>query len=232
MKLQLRQKSKREQALDAFASVAKTWSEWHLGKKVTTTAAKGAKQAAKVKGSGNATKLKIAGAVAVVGGLGAAVAKKLKGGQAEPLYTPPGPAPDMESPPPSPIVVEDLTEDPSAGDTRPVPPTPEPAITASIEPPPAPDYVPDTPVVVEDLADEPPAAAPAAPAEYVADIPVVVDDLAGEAPAEPEDLVSDPAPEPADDDEPVTPADPDAETPPDPGLDSAGDDGIDEIRRR
>jgi len=72
MKLQLRQKSKREQTLDAFASVAKTWSEWHLGKKVSTTAAKGAKQAAKVKGSGKATKLKIAGAVAVVGAAGAA----------------------------------------------------------------------------------------------------------------------------------------------------------------
>ena len=139
MNLPTRQNKKRDQALDAFASLAKTWSEWRLGEKATKTVAKGTKKASKgaakarkkaaegdratptpraspsaVKG----TPLKIAGAVALVGGVGAAVAKKLKGGgTAEPLYTPPpAPAPmpppaDMKDVPPAPktaVVVGDL----------------------------------------------------------------------------------------------------------------------------
>jgi hypothetical protein len=119
--MKLRQKNKRKQALDAFASVAKTWSEWHLGKKVSKTAAKGASKAAKIKpqGDGKGKRLRIAGVAALLAGVGAAVTKKLKGGKAEPLYTPPGPAPDMPSPPPSPVVVEDLTPDSPA---EPAPP--------------------------------------------------------------------------------------------------------------
>ena len=112
--MKLRQKSKRDQALDAVASIAKTWSEWRLGEKVTKTAAKGAKKAtkaAKKKSSSDTAKrkpLKVAGVIALVGGIGAVIAKKVTGGKAEPLYTPPGPAPDMAEPPPSPVVVENL----------------------------------------------------------------------------------------------------------------------------
>lgn len=148
--MKLRQKSKRDQTLDAIASVAKTWSEWRLGKRATTTVAKGAKKASKLKDSGNATRLKIAGAVALVGGIGAAVAKKVMGrGQAEPLGDPPGPAPDMASPPPSPVVVEDR-----AGDTpaQPETGTGEHPSTDVEELP-----TPKTPIVVEDLTDEAPA---------------------------------------------------------------------------
>ncbi|MEA2224027.1 MAG: hypothetical protein QOH83_2403 [Solirubrobacteraceae bacterium] len=147
--MKLRQKNKRDQALDAVASVAKTWSEWHLGKRATTTVAKGAKKASKVKDSGKATRLKIAGAVALVGGLGAAVAKKVMGGgQAEPLGEPPGPAPDMPTPPPSPVVVEDRADDTAA---KPETGTGEHPSTDVEELPP-----PKTPIVVEDLTDAAP----------------------------------------------------------------------------
>lgn len=110
MNLPMRQDKKRNQALDAFASVAKTWSEWRLGERATKTVAKGTKKASKStakarKRAAKAAKkadastvsramkgrpLKIAGAVALAGGVGAAIAKKLKGpGTAEPLHTTP-----------------------------------------------------------------------------------------------------------------------------------------------
>jgi hypothetical protein len=148
--MKLRQKNKRDQALDAVASVAKTWSEWQLGKRATKTVAKGAKKAAKVKDSGKATRLKIAGAVALAGGIGAAVAKKVMGGgQAEPLGDPPAPAADMDSPPPSPVVVEDLGDD--------APAQPETGTgehpSSDVEALPAPA----TPIVVEDLTGDAPA---------------------------------------------------------------------------
>jgi hypothetical protein len=166
--MKLRQKSKRDQALDAFASIAKTWSEWRLGEKVSTTASKASKKTSKsaAKASKKAKKqaakaavpvaakrtpVKIVGIVALVGGVGAAVAKKLSGGKAEPLYTPPDPAPDMPPPPPSPVAVEDLAKDSPAGEqSTPVPPTEEPALTAPKEPPPRDP----SPVVVEDLVSD------------------------------------------------------------------------------
>lgn len=110
MRLPMRQDKKRNQALDAFASVAKTWSEWRLGERATKSVAKGTKKASKSaakarKRAAKAAKksdastaakavrgrpLRIAGLVALVGGVGAAIAKKLKGaGTAEPLHTPP-----------------------------------------------------------------------------------------------------------------------------------------------
>jgi hypothetical protein len=146
--MKLRQKNKRDQALDAVASIAKTWSEWHLGKRATTTVAKGAKKASKVKESGNATRLKIAGGVALVGGIGAAIAKRVMGGgQAEPLGEPPGPAPDM-TPPPPPVVVEDRADE--------TPAVPETGTgehpSSDVEELPTPK----TPIVVEDLTDEAP----------------------------------------------------------------------------
>jgi hypothetical protein len=163
--MKLRQKSKRDQALDAVASIAKTWSEWRLGDKVSKTASQASKKASKkaAKASKKAKKqaakasvpavaktkpVKIAGVIALVGGIGAAVAKKVVGGKAEPLYTPPGPAPDMASPPPSPVAVEDLAKDaPTDGGTE-VPSTEEPARTASPEVPPRDP----SPIVLEDLA--------------------------------------------------------------------------------
>jgi len=208
--MKLRQKSKRDQALDAVASIAKTWSEWRLGDKVSKTASHASKKASK-KASKNAAKaskkakkqaakasvpalaktkpVKIVGVVALVGGIGAAVAKKLAGGKAEPLYTPPGPAPDVASPPPSPVAVEDLAKDepPTTGGTK-VPSTTEPALTASTEVPPRDP----SPVVVEDLAsgaqvgDEPGADAEPPDAE-----PPDAEDAAGDPPSD--DLVSEAA---------------------------------------
>lgn len=202
--MKLRQKSKRDQTLDAVASMAKTWSEWRLGEKVTKTAAKGAKKATKTaqsakkkKSSSDTAKrkpLKVAGAIALIGAIGAAVAKKITGGKAEPLYTPPGPAADMAEPPPSPVAVEDLTQDSPNAATTPAEPAVEPADSGPTETPPRDPSA----VVVDDVDADAPAEgttdagggggeAPAAPLEG--------DSTADVAP-EPEDLISDTASEP------------------------------------
>ncbi len=179
--MKLRQKSKRDQALDAAASVAKTWSEWRLGDKVAKTASKATKTtgraARKAKRATSSSRgpgrLKIAGAVALLGAIGAAVAKKLSGGKAEPLYTPPGPAPDMAPPPTSPVAVGDLADGTPPSDLPTPPATVEPAHTASTE---IPEQDP-TPVVLEDLVGDEPAAA-AADAEADATPPAADEPLA------------------------------------------------------
>ena len=185
--MKLRQKSKRDQALDAVASIAKTWSEWRLGEKVSKTAAKGAdkasktaRKAAKKKASGGTKKrrfVKLAGATALVGGIGATIAKKLTGGKAEPLYTPPGATADMPDVPPTPVAVDDLAEGSAPPASTPV----EPAATASSELPPREP----TQVVVEDLSS-------GSPVEPDAGEPPAAP-LGGSSagvPPEPEDLVS------------------------------------------
>jgi hypothetical protein len=194
--MKLRQKSKRDQTLDAVASVAKTWSEWRLGEKVAKTATKAAKKTGKTSkkakqagvSASKRTPVKIAGVVALLGGIGAAVAKKLSGGKAEPLYTPPGPAADMAAPPPSPVAVGDLAQDAPPPATASVPPTAEPAVTASTEvPEPEP-----TAIVIEDLAaDEPVETEETPPADEAAG----TDDA-----PDPDDLVSDTASVAASDD--------------------------------
>ena len=156
--MKLRQKSKRDQALDAVASIAKTWSEWRLGEKVTKTAAKGAKkatktaQAAKKKQSSSGTTkrkpLKVAAVLALVGGIGAAVAKKITGGKAEPLYTPPRPAPDMAEPPPSPVAVEDLAGAPPDAGAADVPAAPLEGDSSA-------DVAPEPEDLISDTASEP-----------------------------------------------------------------------------
>ncbi|MBA3746924.1 MAG: hypothetical protein H0W96_05450, partial [Solirubrobacterales bacterium] len=115
MKLRKRQKRKTAQALDALAGVTKIWTEAEVAKKAGKGAAKAAKQAAKVKAvktvvpspskkkGSLAKKLRIAGLAAVLGGAAAAIAKKLKGGGPEPIYTPPAPGepvapPDVDAP--------------------------------------------------------------------------------------------------------------------------------------
>lgn len=141
----MRQNKKRNQALDAFASVAKTWSEWRLGERAAQSVATGTKKASKaaakarkragksdsgVKAALKSTPVKIAGAAAVVGGVGAAIAKKLKGGgTAEPLYTPPpAPAPmkppadlkDVPATPDTPVELGDLSSSPGTEQAEPV----------------------------------------------------------------------------------------------------------------
>ena len=140
MNLPMRQDKKRNQALDAFASLAKTWSEWRLGERAVQSVASGTKKASKaaakarkrarksdssgIKGALRSTPVRIAGAAALVGGVGAAVAKKLKGGgTAEPLYTPPAPSTG--------IVVGDLDASDSAVASS------EKAVAAASQPPPS-----------------------------------------------------------------------------------------------
>jgi len=202
--MKLRQKSKRDQALDAVASIAKTWSEWRLGEKVSQTASKGAKKAsksaskaakkaAKSGSSGGGRKrrpLKIAGMIALLGGIGAAAAKKLTGGKAEPLYTPPAPSPETA---PSPAVAEGLTQPPAVN--VPVAPSPQPAGSAPAEATPTGPG----PVGVEDIAADVAAAAGASESREAQEAGVVPGPQEAspsqELAPEPENLISDPAPE-------------------------------------
>lgn len=200
--MKLRQKSKRDQALDAVASMAKTWSEWRLGEKVSKTAAKGAKKAGTVARSAKKSRassgggkkrslVKVAGALALLGGVGAAIAKKLSGGKAEPLYTPPAPAADPGAPVASPVVSEGLTQPPTVNE--PIAPSPGPAGPASSETTSGP-----RPVSIEDVAGNVAAAEGAAETTLGAEDPGVVPASQQAAPSqehapEPEDLISDKA---------------------------------------
>ena len=197
--MKLRQKSKRDQALDAVASMAKTWSEWRLGEKVSKTAAKGAKKAGTVAKSAKKSRpssgggkkrspVKVAGAIALLGGVGAAVAKKLSGGKAEPLYTPPAPAAD----PAPPVVSEGLTQPPTVNE--PIAPSPGsagPAAGETTTPGPR-------PVSIDDVATNVAAAEGATETTLGAEDPGVVPASQQAAPSqehapEPEDLISDKA---------------------------------------
>lgn len=95
MKLRRRPKPKKAQALDVVASAVKGVSEMHLAKRTGQTVAEGATKAKRLKGIVKSTPARILGAVALVGGAGAVIAKKLKGGDPEPIYTPPAPAEPM-----------------------------------------------------------------------------------------------------------------------------------------
>lgn len=154
MKMGRRPPRKKDQALDVVASAAQTWSKWHLGKRAGEGVAKGAKKAAALK-PGKPSPLKrlvtgtparIAGAVALVGGLGAVLARKLKRGGDEPSYTPPAPHEPAAPPPPPPNPT-------AAAITHDAPPPP--SLSAAPEPPaspPPPMPKPETSVSVEDLA--------------------------------------------------------------------------------
>jgi hypothetical protein len=114
MKLRKRQKRKTAQALDALAGVTKIWSEWQIGKKAGKGVAKVKKASvpSRVKKVLRCKPVRLAGVGAVVAGTGAAIAKKLKGGEPEPIYTPPPPGepvapPDV--PPPLAIAPEPAT---------------------------------------------------------------------------------------------------------------------------
>jgi len=102
MKLRRRRQGKKAQALDVFATVVKSLAELHLAqragkrvgkgaKSVSKGASKGVKKASRAKCLLKSTTVRIAGGAAVVGGAGALLAKKLKGGDPEPIYTPPAP---------------------------------------------------------------------------------------------------------------------------------------------
>jgi len=108
MQLGRRPKRKQDQALDVVASAAQTWSKWQLGKRAGKGMRKGATKAAQLrsgkpsglKGAVTGTPGRIAGVVALVGGLGAIVARKLKGGGSAEPYAPP-PVYDTAAGPPA-----------------------------------------------------------------------------------------------------------------------------------
>ena len=208
--MKLRQRSKRDQALDAVASIAKTWSEWRLGERVSQTAAKGAKKASRsasrasrkaskstaksASGGGRRKRVKVAAAIAVVGGIGAVVAKKLTGGKAEPLYTPPAPAGDTATPTVAPVTpgLEDVAQSPTVNVPVTPPAEPPPGSPADVPPPDA-----GAPVAGATAGDVPAAAhsreeaGPEEPATASA---------GSDATPEPEDLVAESASDPEGDD--------------------------------
>jgi ubiquinol-cytochrome c reductase cytochrome c1 subunit len=190
MKLRKRQKGKTATALDTLAGVTKIWTELQISKKAGKGVAKAAslkpKRPSRLRRIVRSTPVKLAGAAAVVGGVGAALAKKLKGSGPEPIYTPPPPgepvAPPDVAPPlavaPEPATPTDAT---SPLGTR------EPAIgeaglsSATIDTA-ADDAPADEPVAVEDaVAEEPEAAAAGAFADADADSGATLDETASAA---------------------------------------------------
>jgi len=151
-----RRNTRKDQALDAVASVTKTWSEWQLAKRAGKGVAKAKEvRPSKIKGALTSTPAKIAGALAIVGGAGAVVMRKLKGDSAAD-YTGPAPseaveasksAPEPEYPPPVAMAPDPATE-PSAGKEPAVPDTalryqssmPSAADTPDDATPPEPDF--------------------------------------------------------------------------------------------
>lgn len=126
-------KRKHSQAMDLAASMAKTWSEWHLAKRAGEGVRRGAKKAAELRpGKPSGLKravtgklAKVAGAVAVVGGLGAVARRKMRGDGGAESYTPPAPHEPSAAPPPPP-------PPPAGGPPAPPPqPTAVPSPTAS-----------------------------------------------------------------------------------------------------
>jgi len=115
MILRKRRKRKTAQALDALAGITKIWAELQIGKK----AGQGVAKVKKVRLPWLKSKpAKAIGAVAVAGGVGAVVAKKMKGEPAT-VYTGPAPSEAVEAaesapdPPPPLTVAPD--PDPDAG---------------------------------------------------------------------------------------------------------------------
>jgi hypothetical protein len=93
MILRKRRKGKAAQALDALAGITKIWSELQIGKK----AGQGVAKVKKVRLPWLKSKpAKAIGAVAVAGGVGAVVAKKMKG-ETAPVYTGPAPSEAVEA---------------------------------------------------------------------------------------------------------------------------------------
>ena len=151
-----RRNTRKDQALDAVASVTKTWSEWQLAKRAGKGVAKAKEvRPSKIKAMLSSKRAKLVGAVAVTGGVGAFVARKLKGGDPA-SYTGPAPsdaveaaasAPEAEPPPPLTMAPDPATES-SAAKTPAVPETalryestmPAAADVAADTPPPEPDF--------------------------------------------------------------------------------------------
>jgi hypothetical protein len=195
MKLRKRQ-TRKDQALDAVASVTKTWSEWQLAKRAGKGVAKAKEvRPSKIKGFLNSKKVKLAGAVAVAGGTGAFVARKLKGGDPAESYSGPAPseaveaaasAPEAETPPPLTMAPDPATK--PAADKEPA--VPDSALRYRSTMPAAADVPADTPPPEPDFgaslrADAEPPDADAAP-DPVAELDTSEDDASagnGDEPA-------------------------------------------------
>lgn len=97
-----RSKPKKAQAADVLAGVAKLWSELQLAKRASKGVKKGSKKASSAKSAvdskARTTPAKVAGGVVLLGGAGALIARKLKGGDPEPLPYEPPPTPAAPAP--------------------------------------------------------------------------------------------------------------------------------------
>jgi hypothetical protein len=190
MKLRKRQKGKTAQALDTLAGVTKVWTELQISKKASKGVAKAAslktKRPSRIGRIMRSTPMKLAGAAAIVGGAGAAIAKKLKGSGPEPIYTPPPPgepvAPPDVAPPlavaPEPATPTDAT---SPQGTR-EPAIGEAGIKSETFETSAGEAPADEPVAVEDaIAEEPDAAAAGALSDAGTDSGATLDESASAA---------------------------------------------------
>lgn len=154
-----RSKPKKARAADVLASVAGLWSDLQISKRASKTVKTGARKPSCAKrtvgSTASSTRARSVAAVALLGGVGALVARKRKGDSPEQVpYVPPPPA-------------EPSTDTASQSvDAAPV---------GAAMPDRTPDEVPivveEAPIVVEELAAQEPSADQADPAEPAADEP-------------------------------------------------------------
>lgn len=217
MKLRRRQKRGKAQALDVVASAVKGMAELHLAQRAgkgvgkgAKSVGKGVKKASRLKRVFRSTPAKLLAGAAVVGGAGAVVAKKLRGGDPEPIYTPPAPSEPMAvATAPEVDAVVEAAADAAAADA-PGPPA-EPQAEAAgdagvvIELVPEPEPATASDPAIEDAAEA--AAAADALADPVAASAVVGAEASAETPADADaDAIQSPGEtgeEPATDDKPA-----------------------------
>lgn len=192
MKLRRRQKRGKAQALDVVASAVKGMAELHLAQRAgkgvgkgAKSIEKGAKKASRLKGVFRSTPAKLLAGAAVVGGAGALVAKKLRGGDPEPIYTPPAPSePKAVATAPEVDAVVEAAADAAAADAPGSPAEPQAAAAGDagvvIELVPEPE-----PAIASDPTIDDVAAAAAAPDPAIASDPAIEDAAAADALADP-----------------------------------------------
>lgn len=140
-----RRRSTKAKALDAVASLTKTWMDSKVAQGAGQTVAKGARKVSSVKGAVGSTRLKALGALALAGGAAAAVARKLKGGgEPDPFttYEPADPAAATNGGAAPPVAAAPEPE-PEPEPEPAVEPEPEAAVEPTLEPEPEPALEPE-----------------------------------------------------------------------------------------
>jgi hypothetical protein len=121
-----KRRSKKAQALDTVASVAKVWSEWHLARAAAGGVRRGAKTAGKGYVVAKATPRRSLGIFVAAFALAVVAVKKLRGGDdGATAYAPPPPAPTTPVPDPDAPAPGQTTATESSGPVNASSPSPQ-----------------------------------------------------------------------------------------------------------